>query len=364
MTKTIYKVDTTGKARYIKLYTKDNILYQESGVVGGKATTRERVCKAKNVGKKNATTGAEQAIKELKSKVTDKLKGEYFETQEEAESTEVIGPMLAKEYFKEDKKIDWDNVVYSQAKLDGMRCNAIVRGGKVKLQSRDYKEITTMQHIIDALEKLNLPDCVLDGELYAHGYDFQTNMKMIKKVRDTTTEVTYNMYDMVLDLPFKERLTTLTDITNERDSNVLQIVATEPVTKEQLEERFSEYIEQGYEGMMIRHGKDGYKMNGRSSELLKYKKFIDIACEVIDIKPCSADPTHGKPRLRYTHTDGIHAGKTVEFDSNARLSHEERQELLTNKANYIGKTFEVRFTEYYQHGTPRFPVSLGERLDK
>ena len=115
---------------------------------------------------------------------------------------------------------------------------------------------------------------------------------------------------------------------------------------------------------MIRHGNEGYKMNGRSSSLLKYKKFIDIACKIIDIKPCNADPLKGKPSVRYTHEDGEHAGKTVEFDCNARLSHDERKELLKNKSEYIGKTGEIRFFEFSDTGTPRFPVFVGIRLDR
>ena len=47
-----------------------------------------------------------------------------------------------------------------------------------------------------------------------------------------------------------------------------------------------------------------------------------------------------------------------------KFSFEEREEILTNKTNYLGKTAEIRFFEYTDEGLPRFPVCVGLRLDK
>ena len=47
-----------------------------------------------------------------------------------------------------------------------------------------------------------------------------------------------------------------------------------------------------------------------------------------------------------------------------KFSHKEREEILTNKVDYIGKIAEVRFFEYSEDGIPRFPVCHGFRLDK
>ena len=235
--KTIYKIDTKGKERFITLSTEGNLLIQESGIVGSdKTVINKRVCKAKNIGRTNATTAEEQALKELESKYKDRLAGEYFNTLEEAKKTEVVGAMLAKDYFKEEHKIDWSKKVYIQPKLDGMRCLAVVQDGKVKLLSRDYKDIlltcgSSMIHIVDALEKLELENCILDGELYADGYNFQENMKMIKKARKNSNKVHYHMYDIAMDKPYKERIEKLMTITHKRQDPI-RIVDTEPVTKE------------------------------------------------------------------------------------------------------------------------------------
>jgi hypothetical protein len=47
-----------------------------------------------------------------------------------------------------------------------------------------------------------------------------------------------------------------------------------------------------------------------------------------------------------------------------KFSHAEREEILINKENYIGKKAEIRFFEYTDGGIPRFPVCVGFRLDK
>ena len=47
-----------------------------------------------------------------------------------------------------------------------------------------------------------------------------------------------------------------------------------------------------------------------------------------------------------------------------KYSHAEREEILTNKAKYIGKVAELRFFEFSEDGIPRFPVMAGIRLDK
>ena len=41
-----------------------------------------------------------------------------------------------------------------------------------------------------------------------------------------------------------------------------------------------------------------------------------------------------------------------------------REEILANKKDYIGKKAEIRFFEYTDDGLPRFPVCVGIRIDK
>ena len=342
----IYKIDSKGKVRILEITTSNGNLIQTSGLLDGKKVEHTKLCKPKNIGKVNETTDITQSESEADALVVKKLREGYFKTIEEAKSVKVILPMLAQDYFKKEKKVQWP--CYAQPKLDGMRG----LGNMGTLTSRANKEIITLKHIqadLDGIEQH------IDGELYAHGLTFQENMKIIKKYREGETEnVKYHVYDMISDKPFIERYSELKTIVKGKP-NIEVVPLVEINNPWVLEEYFCKMMLAGYEGVMLRWGTDGYKVNGRSDNLLKYKKFFDVAVPIVDITPNDAIPTHGTIWVEYN-------GKVVK--TGARLSHEEREDILTNKDEYIGKTAEVRYFETTDDGSLRFPVFCGIRLDK
>lgn len=349
---TVYKLDSKGNMRYVTIYAEDSTVVQISGIVDGTPVRNVSQCEAKNIGKTNATTPQEQAIIEAKAKIKKKLDEEYFSTIEEAKTEIYISPMLAKDFKKESKKVVYP--CYVQPKLDGMRC---LKKGKV-LTSRDNKVITTLKHIEDVLPYVA---DYLDGELYAHGKTFQENMTLIKKYRPGLTEqVKYHVYDMVLpSQSFNERYSLLKTLV--KDIPCIEVVPTYIVNnKEELDKYHAQFIEEGYEGTMVRWGNEGYKVNGRSSNLLKYKDFIDETYTIVDVIPSESKPSQG-----VIHCKGVdNSGHGITFGCGMRFNHQEREEILTNKQDYIGKTAEIRFFEFTDDGVPRFPVCVGVRLDK
>lgn len=352
---TIYKKDSKGKVRYLSITTEGNLLVQTSGVLDTpNPVVNKSVCEPKNVGKANATTAEEQAISEAQSKITEKMRQGYFKTIEEAQAEggqDFLLPMLAKDYKKEKSKVKMP--CYVQPKLDGMRSLK----KKQTIISRTGKEVDTMPHI--AAEMNHIED-VFDGELYAHGLSFQDNMRLIKKYRKGESEkVKYHVYDMVLPLPFSERYALLKSLTE--NSENFELVPTYLVTTEdELKDYHKSFIEQGYEGTIVRHGDSGYDVNKRSSSLLKYKDFIDQTYTIIDVVPSESRPEQG-----VIHCKGVdNSGHEITFGCGMKFSHAEREEILKNKEEYIGKTAEVRFFEFSEDGVPRFPVCVGVRLDK
>jgi DNA ligase-1 len=353
MEKRIYKKDSSGKIRYLSISTEGNMVVQESGVVGTNSPVYNRsTCEAKNIGKANSTTPAEQAILEANSKLTEKMRLGYFNSIEEAQQKggkDFLLPMLAKDYKKEFKKVTYP--CYVQPKLDGMRSLGSVDDG---FMSRTGKAIDTLGHI-------NLSDIgedILDGELYAHGISFQENMKLIKKYRPGQTEqVKYHVYDIVMDAPFAERHFKLVGLITALGNLNIQIVPTYLVHSEaEIKEFHSHFILQGYEGTMIRHSDESYTVNKRSSQLLKYKDFLDEVYTVNEVWPSESRPEQGVVECV--------TSKGVTFTCGMKFSHAEREEILTNKENYIGKKAEIRFFEYTDSGLPRFPVCVGFREDK
>lgn len=376
MKQTIYKKDTTGKIRFITVENQGIEIVQTSGVVGtDKPVEARKAAKPKNVGRANETTAEEQALKECEALIVDKLTKGYFETIEEAENEEVILPQLAKDYFKEMKKIPDNEVLILNPKLDGNRMLAIIDPNKdsVKLVSRQGKEFTTLPHIeaeaMGIMAQLKMEGkgrLILDGEVYAHGLTFQENMSLIKKVQPGQEQLQFVVYDIVdLEKTYEERLQYLSELFNTKDfhcfprnKRTICVIPWVLDNKNNLEPHFAWCIENGYEGMMVKRVAGKYKINGRSSELLKYKKFIDIALEIKDVIPTDADPTHG---LFTFHWEGA-VDDTLKCGM--KFSHAEKQEFLSNKDQYIGKTAELRFFEYSDTGVPRFPLAVGIRLDK
>ena len=351
MEKTIYKVDSKGKLRYLTIRTEDNLVVQTSGIYESpNAVTHKSECIGKNIGKSNETTPQEQAILEAKAKIKAKLEEGYYETAQEARREVLILPMLAKSFDEEEHKVTYP--CHVQPKLDGMRCLK----KEQNLISRKNKEINTMFHIANELKEFA---DIFDGELYAHGLSFQDNMKLIKKYRkDESEKIKYHVYDLVLpNIPFIERLALLETIIRETKPNHIELVPTYIVeNKQELLERHKQFLSEGYEGTIIRHGNSGYEINKRSGSLLKFKDFQDLACEIVDVEPSEKRPTQGIFICK------LKDGRT--FGTGMKFSFEEREEILNNKTNYIGKTAEIRFFEYTDEGLPRFPVCVGLRLDK
>jgi DNA ligase-1 len=352
MEQRIYKKDSNGNIRYLSISTEGNLVVQESGIVGTNSPVYNRsACEAKNVGKANSTTPAEQAVLEANSKITEKMRLGYFTSISEAQEKggkDFLLPMLAKDYKKELKKVTYP--CYIQPKLDGMRSLATEDDG---FMSRTGKAIDTLGHIVLA----DFEDSVLDGELYAHGISFQENMKLIKKYRkDQTEQVKYHVYDMVMDAPFELRHITLLTLLEKMGNPNIEFVPTYLVNNEvEMKEYHAQFVSQGYEGTMIRHSDEGYAVNKRSSQLLKYKDFIDEVYEVVDVIPSEARPDQGVVVCFSPYGN---------FNCGMKFSHFERKAILAMKHEYIGQKAEIRFFEYTDGGIPRFPVCVGFRLDK
>jgi len=358
-TTTLYKVDSKGKIRVINFWCEGAEFKQESGVLDGNLVKNSKICKGKNIGRSNETTPEQQAIFDMNSKIREKLQEDYFETIEEAQNTEVILPMLAKKYKDEKKKIDWNNA-YIQPKLDGQRCLAICKeDGSVKLISRDgidiQEEHGSMQHIIDSLSDLK-ENIILDGELYCHSEEdnFQDIMKAIKKYRPGISEqVKYHVYDIVSDKSFINRNLTIRS-TPLKVANIRKLDTFKITSEEEMNEYHGIFLSQGYEGSIIRWGDERYKMNGRSSNLLKYKDFQDNDYLIVDVIPAENRPEWGMIVCQ--------VGDQT-FPATPKMTHKEKAELLLNKADYIGQTGIITHFGFTEKGIPRHGIFKGVRLD-
>jgi len=366
--KTLYKLDTSGKERFITYEAINGELVQASGVVGSEnIVVNRRVCKPKNVGRSNETTIEEQAVLEAKSKIRDKLAKEYFETLEEAHNTVVVLPMLAKTYDK--KYIKDAKILYVQRKYDGYRCIAHVKDGQVKLMSRSNKDIlvtkkNSMKHIAEQMSKF--PDGVYDGELFNLELgSFQEQTKAINKYREGISEkINYNIYDLLSCGAYHTRLNLINHRINTcKQLNIVKVPTS--VIASDINHNFKtfklkhdQYVKEGYEGAIIRVDNCTYQMNKRSSQLLKMKLFFDINAEITKIVPQDSDPTKGQPVCK--SLEAIHGIKLgAEFRAGLAIPHTDQVYMLNHPKEFIGKVCNIRFFEATDEGKPRHPTYHG-----
>ena len=161
---TIYKKTKTGATQEWTIEVVGNKYRTHSGQVGGIITTNEwTIVYGKNTGKLNETTDKEQTMKEAVAKRTKKLESGYFENIKHINKTQYFEPMLASKWEDSKDKITYP--IFSQPKLDGIRC-IVTKDG---MFSRNGKPIISAPHIRESLSELyeTYPNLILDGELYA-----------------------------------------------------------------------------------------------------------------------------------------------------------------------------------------------------
>ncbi len=129
-----------------------------------------------------------------------------------------------------------------------------------------------------------------------------------------------------------------------------------------IDEVHDKYVESGYEGMMLRNILGGYKINGRSKDLQKYKKFDDDEFPIIGATENVVGDWVGTCTFRCVTKDGN------EFNVMPKGDYETRAEFWKDwKADKI-KVGDMLTVEYFGYTTtdkpvPNFPVGKEIRTD-
>jgi len=357
---TIYKKTKTGATQEWTIEVSDNRYRTHSGQCGGAITTNAwTVVYGKNEGKVNGTTDNEQALKEAIAKRTKKLESGYFENIKHINKTQYFEPMLAAKW--EDYKDNIQYPIYSQAKLDGIRC-IVTKDG---MFSRNGKAIISAPHIIDSLQKLFVvnPDLIFDGELYADKFanDFNTIVSLVKKTKPTDADlaeskkqIEYHIYD----LPSSKKnflhraydLGILFETYLEMGKYCRLVDTRKAENEEMVMEQYGLLVEAGYEGQILRV--DAPYENKRSKSLLKHKSFIDEEFQILDIVEGEGNRSGTAGYMVFN------TGEGKRFKSNVKGTWDETAEMLRNKTQLIGKQATIKYFNLTPDGIPRFPYVI------
>ena len=351
---TLYKTDSKNKTREWNVYVEDfgdhaNINVVHGAQNGQKQEKTTSIYEGKNIGKSNETSYYEQACAEALSKWNKQQDKGYSLTGKKE-----FLPMLAKKFEDQQKNLVYP--CYIQPKLDGFRNIISWENGRAVGRSRKGKEWKTIDHILKTISEYleKNPNIIPDGEIFTKEISFQQICSAIK--RDEPNEKSllseFHCYDLFgknnPDLTFKERLGLIPDLPH-------PFVKVETFVCNNLKEIFDyhkRFISEGYEGSIIRNSHGIYKIDARSSDLLKLKDFQDAEYRIVDktidknnecVFVCVDE------KLRET------------FSCKPEGTHEERMEYYY--ADNIGKLLTIRFFELTDKGLPRFPVGVGIRPD-
>lgn len=285
-----------------------SLVMSHARTIGGAEVSSSAPVVGKNIGRANETTPLQQAISEAQSRVNKQRDRGYVDTPEQATApvTNTLGkkkPMLATDIDKvKPESIDWENA-WVQPKLDGHRClnddGIYSRGGKPH----------NVEHITQALKETGLIDLPLDGELYCHGVPLQTLGSWIKKPQPDSLRLVYYVYDLTENIPFGDRALKLHMCLAKVGNEFVQGVPTLRVySMAEALARTQEWVDQGFEGGILRHGTSGYEDDKRSKSLLKLKQFSDMEVTVIGWRLGTSKVVDGvtylQPVLKYRTDNG------------------------------------------------------------
>ncbi len=161
---------------------------------------------------------------------------------------------------------------FAQRKLRGRRCRVRWVDSTPILLSSEGNIIHFMEHIQGAL--LGLPMLPWDGELYVHDWSQEKINGVTKRSvnrHEESWSVEYHIFDLIVDATQEQRLKGLDAFTL---LFPLVQIETHTISRDQWLPMLSEFLAEGYEGIILRHPEGKYISQSpayRSPQMLKYK---------------------------------------------------------------------------------------------
>lgn len=362
-----YKKSSTGKMVQWRGWAEGDTFYVESGQVDGKKTT---TAGHKCIGKQKRTD-SEQASFQLNAKLNKKKDDGYLNDLEKAKTHVIMLPMLAHSFKKRSHNITYPAIV--QRKFDGVRCFALLKNGEVSLTSRKGKEFPHMNHIREEVKSIGDTSIIFDGELYSDDMTFQELVGLVKREKHKDGDdalrrlIKLRVYDAVLTNQLNADFITRYETVSAKINGGTHLIIAEnfPVESAQMIQPLQQqFVQEGYEGAMVRNRTGAYKLGNRSADLQKVKTFLDGEYEIVGFEQAVGNDVGTVIWVctSVIHYDvGMQATGNNLFKVRPRGTREQRREWFNNAESYIGKMLTVRYQELTDDEIPRFPVGISVR---
>ena len=273
-------------------------------------------------------------------------------------------PMLA--YPVSTKPIDYNEPVFIQPKLDGVRC--IIQqefhkdGDKVVAYSRTGKEWKNIDHILEELKLFfhSYPNVILDGELYNHDLknDFEKIISLVRKTKPTAEDrvessemVQFHCYDIIdEELLYAHRNEFINQALMLLGDSIYTVETTQCFTEGDAKVFHKDNLEMGYEGSIVRTN-DVYKC-GRSWSLRKFKDFSDAEAYIVGYEEGKGKRTGTIGKFIMQDEDGNKFG----CPPGKGYNYEDMKEMLDNVHKYMGQAATFTYFERTKAGSYRHPL--------
>jgi len=200
-----------------------------------------------------------------------------------------------------------------------------------------------------------LPNMPLDGELWSGRKQFQRTVSIVRRHdgSDLWRKIKFLVFDApAVPEPFEQRLSHVQQLFIQSPSQYFSLLEQQPCRNRHfLNQQLEQVLSLGGEGLMLRQPGSLYE-SGRSSTLLKVKRFLDAEAKVIDYLPGTG---RHKGRLGAVLVE-LPSG--IQFSVGSGFTDTERK---TPPA--IGSTITFRYQELSERGVPRFPTFVRVRSD-
>ena len=263
--------------------------------------------------------------------------------------------------FEEKRLLKWNSPVIVQPKLDGERCRATICEDGYSLISSELNYIFSVPHIGTQLWllylKTNRRKMELDGELYTHGASFEEIFSKVSRTKNfhpLSTEIEFHVFDIIEpELAQIDRLKALVELSKLFPPSIKLVPSKIASSLDEIMRIYDSYIEDGYEGIIVRHIDAPY-IRRRSIYGMKFKPKKSDIYKVTGFK--EEIDKDGKPKNRLGALLCI-GDDGSEFSVGSGLTGHQRESFWAVRESLTQKNVKVS----YQHltssnGVPRFPV--------
>jgi len=275
---------------------------------------------------------------------------------------------------------DWREGLYSQPKLDGVRCliqyenrpietddlSGQLTENVVVAYSRTGKEWKNIDHILKELEPFfqEFPEVVLDGELYNHNLkdDFEKIISLVRKTKPTDEDriesaekVQFHCYDIVNEnWHFEDRnLFRQHNFSYYGDYQCDSVISVDHglvFNTEEVEVAHREYLDRGYEGSILRKN-ENYECK-RSWTLMKVKDFSDAEATIIGFEEGKGKRAGHLGKFIMRDDYGVEFG----CPPGKGYTYKDMKNLLFRAPHYIGARATFTYFERTKKGSYRHPL--------